>query len=580
MPLSSATRRRLNEQYLLPTDQVDVQGESYTDILRIIPTNDRARLAFDDLATKKLENSLSPHHAQFIVVNEKKLLVSNTVHPRPDDETADEEDLTEPMVDKILYHGYFRIDFDCPALRNDIKYAVGRGSAMRFGPNRNVDILLAAPGSEYSHGLQATQALLRLHPTSGAWLLYAGVISRHLAMERHASLLATSANISSAVPVLGKKPSQEPSSSNATLFILDNTPFSEGEVCPLTLPSSTLRINGMIYEITFMIKSPKQENLYRKKRDEILENAGMPIPNTVISGIPFEVDQMSKTAIFRHGLGSGAFGNVFEGFDRKTGDLRVVKKITINSKSARSVVDNELKASRHFSASEGIVTLFECFNSAGGTGTDEETYPLEVCMVQERGIAFSKYRWAEGPVNWKLRAVLLRQLLRGLQAIHDRGCMHRDITPMNLLYFEEEHKHAGLCDFGKLCWTTTETETALAAWRWLPPEIKKVDGKAERVTYNQKIDIWMLSLSVLHVWYPRIFEDLAPRNLQQHAEIVRRLRNEITLSVAPLLSQMFSWDQAERPSAREALDHECWKDPFLDNADTSKVSNAKRYKHD
>lgn len=51
---------------------------------------------------------------------------------------------------------------------------------------------------------------------------------------------------------------------------------------------------------------------------------------------------------------------------------------------------------------------------------------------------------------------------------------------------------AELCDFGKYCETPTATNTVLANWLFLPPELKEGHQKL----YNQKldIDIWMLGL--------------------------------------------------------------------------------------
>lgn len=55
-------------------------------------------------------------------------------------------------------------------------YIDGRqGISKSEWPKRNVDILLALPRSQEAKGLLATDDYLKLHPTSGAWMMIAGL---------------------------------------------------------------------------------------------------------------------------------------------------------------------------------------------------------------------------------------------------------------------------------------------------------------------------------------------------------------------------------------------------------------------
>ena len=100
-------------------------------------------------------------------------------------------------------------------------------------------------------------------------------------------------------------------------------------------------------------------------------------------------------------------------------------------------------------------------------------------------------------MGWNVGIDLCRHLLKGVREIHNRGWMHRDITPGNLLFFQQPLR-ATLCDFGKLCRKATSEETALAAWIYLPPEIQP--NKTN--TYNQTIDFWLLAVALFRVWFP------------------------------------------------------------------------------
>lgn len=443
----------------------------------------------------------------------------------------------------------------------DVQFVIGRGSGKRFGLTRDVDILRAAGHKEFTKGLKAAHAYLKIHPISGAWLLQAGEDFLPLAKTQR-----------SRIYTLPDGPTSL-ESSEAVIAMFNEECLLQKEYRPISRPRNDLRINDMHYDVVFVIVDPVREAAYRKDRDHALQATGLKVPHTAISGIPFDVDGKIRTAVFRRGLGSGTFGTIFEGFDKMTGDLRVVKKIHLKSSHERLLVQKEIQASETLSGLEGIVTLYECSNSEGAMGTNANTYPFDVFLVQERGVAFNKYAWMDThPVDWRLRAILLRQLLRGLIAIHQHGWMHRDITPMNILYFEHEPKHTGFCDFGKIWYEKTDTSTGLGAWQYLPPEIQR----NTRNTYDQKIDVWMLGFAIIHSWYPRIIEGLAPRKNDDHQTICSRLRAEKQSGLAGLLLKMVSWYAKDRPSAEQAVGDPCLKNAFHIQPEPVKSSDRKR----
>ncbi len=557
----------------LESSVVDLDRQGITDILRIIPSNDKAKRAFDELAERKLNNKLDSHHSQYIITTGKDSLETNIPYQsRPDDETTSDDSGEALQAVKEIRQGYFRINFDCSTIRPHIEFVLGRGSGKKYGPNRNVDILLAAPDTgrtKYTRGLKAAHAFVKIHPISGAWMLYAaeGPIPLSIPQRGTPNALADTSSSLESLPT--------------TTAILNDEVLHARQYRALSRCHNTLRINDMQYHVDFLITKPDQEPIYLQKRDEALKAAGAQVPETIISAIPFEIDGSTRSAVFRSGLGSGSFGRVFEGFDRITGDLRVVKRIQLSGAHERPLVEKEIKANRLFSGSEGIVTLYECSNSEGGEGTQARTYPFDVFLVQERGVAFNKYLWqAENPVPWTLRSTLLRQLLNGLVTIHQQKCIHRDITPMNILYFNQEPKHAAFCDFGKICYSESDTDCALAAWMWLPPEVKETKNAAERSTYNQKLDIWMLGIAVLHCWYPEILRglrtDFKRRYSDHETTICDRLRAESLSGLSRLLLRMISWRAGDRPSAEQALNDPCLMNAAPKQPEPAKSSDRKR----
>ncbi len=254
----------------------------------------------------------------------------------------------------------------------DVQFVIGRGSGKRFGLTRDVDILRAAGHKEFTKGLKAAHAYLKIHPISGAWLLQAGEDFLPLAKTQR-----------SRIYTLPDGPTSL-ESSEAVIAMFNEECLLQKEYRPISRPRNDLRINDMHYDVVFVIVDPVREAAYRKDRDHALQATGLKVPHTAISGIPFDVDGKIRTAVFRRGLGSGTFGTIFEGFDKMTGDLRVVKKIHLKSSHERLLVQKEIQASETLSGLEGIVTLYECSNSEGAMGTNANTYPFDVFLVQER----------------------------------------------------------------------------------------------------------------------------------------------------------------------------------------------------
>ena len=273
------------------------------------------------------------------------------------------------------------------------------------------------------------------------------------------------------------------------------------------------------------------------------------MPDTRISAVPFESDIYAPWAVFRQGLGSGTFGIVLEGFHPRTGDLRAVKKLVIKSSIDAKAVKNEIEISEALGQFPGVVKFYGWCNSQAES-TLTGFYPLEIYMFLEKGVSFEQHSWREGlEADWSFRTVLFQQLLEGLVAIHRCGWMHRDITPMNVLYFRREPRHAGICDFGKLHRGRNSTVEEIGAWMWLPPEIQK--GKNHE--YDQKIDVWMLAYTIVHSWFPADW--IRGRSLRSQSDhrIVLQLLAQCKTRLSSILMTMLSWDPHTRLTANEAL---------------------------
>ncbi|KAL8710658.1 MAG: hypothetical protein Q9220_004882 [cf. Caloplaca sp. 1 TL-2023] len=499
------------------------------DFLRLIPANTQARRAFDGVVRLQKAGNLDDLHAQHLQVTGMRPL--SHIIDEESDTTSDEGNvaMADSQGQRMLHEGYFRVGFHLPKVSKNPAWIMGRGSGKQKLPARNVDILLAAPGSEDARGLRAAHALLHLHGESGAWLLEAQAGTE-----------------------------------------VEDRMLDPEEAVPLYHHTTRFSVLDMQYLIRFVVESPEMERSYLEERNRLLEAQGIELPRTSISGIPFASDTSLQSIVFRHGIGSGSFGNVFEGFSPKNGDLRVAKRVTVRSPHEARTLVREIHALLKFNGEEGIVELLDWRNALNSQAVIVSQYPLDVYLVQEKGVSFNHYDWNLN--DWNVKRSSARQLLTGLATIHATGCMHRDITQQNILFFpHKDPPEARLCDFGKFCDTKEATDTHLAAWQYLPPELVK----GEYNLYGQSLDIWMLGLALTQAWWPQT-DKLKPRDVSDHRVMQSILGKEKGegADLAHLMARMMAWNPAARLSAVQALDHRSLK--RVAEAPPIKTSSAKR----
>ncbi|KAL8938749.1 MAG: hypothetical protein Q9216_003721 [Gyalolechia sp. 2 TL-2023] len=472
------------------------------DILRVVPFNTEARRAFDSVVRLDKDGELDRLHAQYLeVTGSGPLNRTSKLVPNDSDETTD--DVESDQV--IINEGFFKVRFRLTAVSKRPRWVLGRGSGKKFGPSRNVDILLAAPRCKDARGLRPAHAHLEIHQDSGVWMLRAG----------------------EEVEVEDK--------------IMQST-----ELVALHRPKTRMRILDMQYLIRFMIETPEEEAQYLSERNRVFQEQGIPLPRTNISGIPLQGDIILKQIVFRHGLGSGTFGSVYEGFFPNNGSLRVVKQIILKSNQEIPAVKQEIEALKGFGGCEGILELLDWRTALGGQELNISQYPLNVYLVYDKGIAFNRCDWKAVSDSWSLKQSLCHQLLKGLVEIHRAGCMHRDVTPQNILFFPyKEPPQAKLCDFGKFCDFTTAVETRLAAGMFLPPELQEYKSNP----YGQDLDIWMLGLALAYCWWPQT------AHMRPRKEVDNKRMQQILWAdkkgdgLGHLMARMMEWNACKRPSA-------------------------------
>ncbi|MGD9682743.1 MAG: protein kinase [Candidatus Obscuribacterales bacterium] len=171
-------------------------------------------------------------------------------------------------------------------------------------------------------------------------------------------------------------------------------------------------------------------------------------------------------------LGAGASSTVYLARDRILDKLVVVKQLR-QLRAQDSVAFNE--EARILSRLEhpGIVRVLDFGISPGG-------FPYMV-LEHESGETLAAYLAREGPVSWETARVWFADLASTLAYAHQRGVVHRDIKPGNLLVTPSETHGLRLLDFGL---AVANDETLVGTPAYMAPDM--VNG----LSFDERSEIY------------------------------------------------------------------------------------------
>ncbi len=182
-------------------------------------------------------------------------------------------------------------------------------------------------------------------------------------------------------------------------------------------------------------------------------------------------------------IGAGAMGVVYQARDLKLNRLVVLKflplELTFNTESIDRLINEAQTASSLDHAN--ICTIFEVNETDDGQ--------MFICMANYEGKTL-KEKIQDGPIEPEEATEITRQIAAGLQRAHEKGIIHRDIKPGNIIV--TDRGEVKIIDFGVALLAgqerMTKAGTSLGTVAYMSPE--QVQGK----DIDNRSDIWSLGV--------------------------------------------------------------------------------------
>ncbi|XP_065640607.1 uncharacterized protein LOC124818979 isoform X1 [Hydra vulgaris] len=257
-------------------------------------------------------------------------------------------------------------------------------------------------------------------------------------------------------------------------------------------------------------------------------------------------------------VGSGASGTVYLCTDENTGRRLAMKCIETGD------IDNNVNAKQEFEKVQDEISLFQTLNHErivhyfGSTYTN--TTVSIVMEFMEGGSLYNKIS-NEGALDENTASEKSYQILCGLEYLHSKNIVHRDIKSANILL--DLYGNCKLADFGisKQIQTISSCagcKTFAGTPYWMSPEV--INATADDIEYRNKADIWSFGCTVLEMlttkppWF-----HLDPRVAIFHIgtkPTIPHLPDNSSNSCTTFVNDCFQRDPKLRPNTSQLLTYD------------------------
>ena len=248
-------------------------------------------------------------------------------------------------------------------------------------------------------------------------------------------------------------------------------------------------------------------------------------------------------------IGVGGMAVVYKAYDNiddRIVAVKILKEEYLANEEFRRRFKNESKAIAVLSH----MNIVKVFDVSYG---DRLQY---IVMEYVEGITLKEYIQQQGVVNHREAVYFVMQVLRALQHAHDKGIVHRDIKPQNILLLE--NGLIKVTDFGIARFFASETRTmsdsAIGSVHYISPEQARGD------LTNDKADIYSVGVMLYEMLTGRLpFESdntvsVAIMQLQKDPVMPRTINPQIPVGLEQIIIKAMQKNVNDRyQSAAEML---------------------------
>ncbi|HNV71928.1 MAG TPA: serine/threonine-protein kinase, partial [Candidatus Ozemobacteraceae bacterium] len=251
-------------------------------------------------------------------------------------------------------------------------------------------------------------------------------------------------------------------------------------------------------------------------------------------------------------LGAGGMGHVYKAHDENLGREVAIKLLADHAVQDQTVIDRFFHEGRVLAAIKHPAVI--------------DIYSFET--DEQLGIPFFVMEYVDGSLFSELKPTLLHdrtrlasyllQLCEGIQACHERGVIHRDLKPTNILV--DQRGRLKLFDFGIAKTTLQQTQVGqtLGTPYYMSPE--QCMGSRE---LSPKSDMYSLGVIFWEFLFGQVPFDAAPHAGAEVAIAVQHIQatlpqvaidpHDPLLPLVPLVRRMLDKDPASRPEVAEII---------------------------